>query len=121
VTAPLLSASEMASLSDLVAQGMQTSIAIWRRSTVETDDGQKSVWAYSSAVMGWVQSTPTPMQTEVSGKIATVNTYRLFVPLGTDIIPGDRVVSGAQTFTVSDTTAESTWQAMLTCSLRLAE
>jgi hypothetical protein len=119
--APLLSDVEIAAFRDVALQGMQTSISIYRRTTVETDDGQKSVWAFSSNVMAWIYSTPTAVQTEVSGKIVTINTYRMFCPVGTDIIASDQVVDGTQTYIVSDSIAENTWNAMLRVSLRFAE
>jgi len=71
-----------------------------------------------TTVKGWFYSTPTPVQTEEAGAIVTVNTYRMFVPVGTDITDGDEVTVGGEVYSVSDTTVESTWQAMLTCSLR---
>jgi hypothetical protein len=121
--APLFSATEMAAFRDVALQGMQTPCSIYRRSTVETDDGQQSVWAFSSSVMGWIYSTPTAVQSEVSGKIVTINTYRAFFPVGTDIIASDRVVDldSGQTYITSDTIAENTWNAMLRASLRFAE
>lgn len=118
---PLLSDAEMAALREIALSGMQSSVEVWTRSTLRTDDGWEDVFAYSATVDGWIDSTPTPMQTEVSGKVTTVNTYRLFVPVGTAVEPGDHVVSGGKTFIVSDTTSESTWQAMLKVSLRFAE
>jgi hypothetical protein len=63
------------------------------------------------------------MQDIDTGMIVTSNTYRLFVPVGTDIQIGDHVFVGPNpdAYTVSDTTAESTWTALLTCSLRRRE
>lgn len=121
MSAPLVSDSEMAALRSLGLQGMQTSVSIERRTTVTTADGQESAWTALSTVDGWLHSEPTPLQTIVSGEITTVNTYRLFLPVGTDILPGDHAVIGDKTFLVSDTTAESTWQPMLRVSLRFAE
>jgi len=121
VSAPLISDSEMAGLRGVAEQGMQTPVAIWRRTTVQTDDGRSDAYAFSSNAMGWLYSTPSPVITEVSGEMALVNTYRLFVPVGTDILSGDHAIIGAQTFIVSDTTGESTWLPLLRCSLRLAE
>lgn len=118
---PLLSAAEMGALREVAEMGMQTPVTIMVRSTTSTDDGQESSWAVSGSAMGWLYSTPTPVITMVSGMMATVNTYRLFLPVGTAIAAGDHVVIGGQTFTVSDTTAESTWLPLLRCSLRLAE
>ena len=121
MSTPFFSDSEMAALRSVAEQTMQTSIAIWRRTTEQTDSGQRSVYALSSTVLGWINSTPTPVITLVSGSEAVVNTFRLYVPIGTDILPGDHAVVGAFTYVVSDTTTESTWQAMLRVSLRLAE
>jgi hypothetical protein len=118
---PLLSDSEMASLREVGLQGMQTSCAVWPRTTVKNDDGQSSTWVYASTVLGWLSSTPTPMQIEMSGKIVTVNTYLLYLPVGTAVVPGDHVVIGPATYTVSDTTVESTWQPWLRVSMRYTE
>jgi len=114
-----------------VMSGFQTEITIEHRSvpragsTVTGDDyGDDSVVFTESTesrrttVKGWFYSTPTPVQTEEAGAIVTVNTYRMFVPVGTDITDGDEVTVGGEVYSVSDTTVESTWQAMLTCSLR---
>jgi len=75
-------------------------------------------------VQGWFYSTPTPQQDIDTGMVITVNTYRLFVPVGTDIKVGDHVhvdTNPTDDYTVSDTTAEGTWLPMLTCSLRKRE
>lgn len=121
MTAPLVSDAEMAALQDVALSGMQTDVSIYTRATEQTDDGQESVWTLSSTAKGWLYSTPTPVITLVSGEMTTVNTYRLFLPVGTAIVPGDHAVIGGQTFIVSDTTAESTWKPLLRVSLRFAE
>jgi hypothetical protein len=121
MTTPLVSASEMAALQDLALTGMQTPVAIYDRSTVETADGQEDIWTYGRTVNGWLHSTPTPMITLVSGEMVTVNTYRLFLPVDTTILAGDHVTIGAKNYVVSDTTEEDTWQPLLNVSLRLAE
>jgi hypothetical protein len=120
---PLLSDIELNAFRDVALQGMQTTVVIWRRSTVRTDDGWQDVWAQGATVAAWIYSTPTAVQSEVSGKIVTINTYRMFVPVGTDIIASDRVVDTAsgQTYICSDTIGENTWNAMLRVSLRFAE
>lgn len=117
----LLSDSEMAALRDIAEQGMQTPLTVLRRTTVQTDDGQESVYTAVVTVKGWIFSTPTPVLTLVSGEMALVNTYRLFVPVGTDIKSADHVTVGTTTYIVSDTTEESTWLPLLRCSLRYAE
>ena len=131
MTAPLISDSMLASIRKMVIPGFQTNITIYRRSVSElgttiasNDYGDDEVTfaetteSRKTVVKGWFHSTPTPIQVEEVGALVTVNTYRLFVPVGTDIHDGDRVDVGGDVYTVSDTTAESTWQAMLVCSLR---
>lgn len=121
MTSPLISDAEMNALRDVALQGMQTDVLLYPLSNVVTDDGQQTTWTYSSTVKGWLYSTPTPVITLVSGGMATVNTYRLFLPVDTAIDAGDHVIIGGRTFIVSDTTQESTWNPLLRCSLRYAE
>lgn len=115
-----------------VKVALNTEITIERRSVVEhgtvvgNDDYGDDDLVFTetreskrSKVMGWFHSTPTPLQTEESGALVTVNTYRLFVPFGTDISIGDWVYVGdSDAYVVSDTTAESTWNVYVVCSLR---
>lgn len=72
-------------------------------------------------INGWFYSTPSQTQEVDSGAVITVNTYRLYLPVGTDILPGDHVHVGSEDYTVSDTTAEGSWLPLLTCSLRKRE
>ena len=65
------------------------------------------------------QSKSAAQNVNTAGALVTVNTYRLYLPVGTDIKVGDEVVVGGDdVYIVSDTTAESTWMAVLECSLR---
>lgn len=74
-----------------------------------------------TTVKGWFYSTPTEMFSVDTGAVVTANTYRLFVPVGTDIAAGDHVHVGSDDYTVIDTTAEGTWLPLLTCNLRKRE
>jgi hypothetical protein len=123
MTIPLFSATEMQAFQDVALQGMQSQVTIYRRTTISTDDGMTSQWTQIGVVPGWIYSVPTQHQSLVSGEIATINTYRLFVPVGTDIAQSDKVLvlGQAQEFVVSDTIDENTWQAVLRVSLRFAE
>jgi hypothetical protein len=114
VTTPLLTDTEMAAFRAVALQGMQTPVTILRRESVQTDDGWESVWFDAGEVLCWIYSTPTAVQSEVSGKIVTINTY---------IIASDQVVdiASGQTYLTSDTIAENTWAPMLRASLRFAE
>lgn len=125
--------NQMKRLRDVALLGMITPIVIEKRTgaapPVGGDYGDDFL-AYTEtsasrrqAVKGWFFSTPTPMQDVDTGAIVTSNTYRLFVPVGTDIDIGDHVFVGPNpdAYTVSDTTAESSWLPLLTCSLRRRE
>ena len=126
MTAKLVSDKQMAALRGVAILGMQTPIGIQRRSEAPPPAGGDygdDFLAFTDTggwrtVKGWFYSTPTPMQDADTGAIITANTYRLYLPVGTDILPGDRVTVGIDAYTVSDTTAEGTWLPLLTCSLR---
>ena len=117
----LLSPSELNAIRTVAPSGMQTTVNLFRLKTTDNAVGTEQTYPPNGTVKGWLYSTPTPTITLVSGEQAIVNTYRLFLPIGTDILTGDRVVIGAQEYTVSDTDAESTWLPMLTVSLRKVE
>lgn len=108
-------------MQEIALSGMQTPVTIFRRTVVaagsdEYDD--QLTFVRTETLNGWLSSTPTPVAEVNAGALVTANTYRLYLPVGTDIQPGDRVTIGARTYTVSDTTAESTWPALLAVSLR---
>jgi len=118
----LLTDAELGAVREVAKLGMVSDVTIYDHSVVETIDGSADAWvARSSPVKGWLHSTPTPTLAIMSGVQGVVNTYRLFLEVGTDITPGDRVMVGGAMFTVSDTTAESTWLPLLTASLRRIE
>lgn len=118
----LVSASELAALRDVAQLGMQTEVMVLTRTTVQNDDGQGDFWPNTGPTyLGWLYSEPTPQITLNAGEQVTVNTYRLFFPVGTAIAPGDHCLIEGSYFTVSDTNAESTWLPLLRCSLRRLE
>jgi hypothetical protein len=114
----LLTPKQLAAVREVAKLGMVTPVIIERRSegTIPAGgDYGDDYLSYSETsesnrrtVKGWFYSTPSPVQQVDDGQIVTVNTYRLFLPVGTDILPGDHVHVGDAHYTVSDTTAEST-------------
>jgi hypothetical protein len=127
---PLLSLSQLSSIQKIALLGMTTPITILRRIVdfgMDMDDNPYgSSLEYtnvtpSDGVLGMLHSTPTPEARIDDGQLITVNTYRLWVPVGTDIKPGDHIVIAMNTYVVSDTTVDETWPAFLSCSLRLKE
>lgn len=137
---PFFSAEELLELQEAAMPGMQTDIKIYHRTPQDTSTGPASndygddaatypVLQTGSAdlvVKGWLYQTPTPVAAEDTGAIVTVNTYRLFVPLGTPIYPHDEVGAldehGVEVrYEVSDTNADITWKAWISASLRRLE
>lgn len=122
-TKPFFSSSQMAQLRKIAMSGMTTDIVIQRREYADDPYGDDEQVSYRSIVKtkGWLFSHVTPMQESDMGSLITANTYRLYIYVGTDIKVGDRVLANGDTYVVSDTTAESTWQALMVCSLRKRE
>lgn len=119
----LLSPMQLAALQKVALLGMQTPVTIQRRSFADTPygDSEEVSFAAVGTALGWFHSTPTPVATIDSGSVVTVNTYRLFLPVETDVRDGDQILVGTATYVVTDTTKESTWKPLLNCSLRKRE
>lgn len=120
---PFFSEAQLHQLREVTLSGLQTPITIKRRSTTDSvyGDDEDVVYTTVGTAKAWLYSTPTPVQRADTGSVITVNTYRMYVPYGANILPGDEVTAPSGTYIVSDTTGESTWQAMLVCSLRKRE
>lgn len=125
-----LTENQLEHVRDVAKLGMITPITIYRRSeaTPPADDYGDDYLSFTqtsesrkTTVKGWFYSTPAAMQDTDTGAIVTANTYRLFVPVGTDISTGDTVMVGSDEYTVSDTTVEGTWLPLLTANLRKRE
>jgi hypothetical protein len=126
-------ASELRYIRSLAEIGMQSEVLIKKRTPVIDENDPSNIYGDDGvslvdlpltsgiSIKGWLYSQVSPVITVVGGKMALVNTYRLFVPVGTDIESGDHVVIGGNEFIVSDTTAESTWLPLLNVSLRRVE
>lgn len=119
----LLSARQLAAIQGVALTGMKTAIVIQRKTTTDSaygDDDEVSFVTVATA-NGWFYSTPTPQRDLDTGSVVTTNTYRLFLPVDTNVNDGDQVIVGSETYIVSDTTKENTWKALLNCSLRKRE
>lgn len=126
-------ASELSYIRSLAEIGMQSEVIIKKRTPITDENDPANVYGddgvshidldltSGTSIKGWLYSQVSPMITVVGGKMALVNTYRLFLPVGTDINSGDHVIIGGNEFIVSDTTAESTWLPLLNVSLRRIE
>ena len=118
----MISPTEIAALQGFAELQMTTEVGVMRQTIIEGPQGDdESVFATAGIVYGWLSSRPSPIITEVGGVQALVNTYALYLPVGTDIASGDQVIIAGRIFNCSDTTSESTLQPMLEVSLRRAE
>jgi hypothetical protein len=118
-----LSTAQLTGMRRIANRYMVTPISIQRRVLGDSVMGDKDQVTYATvaSLKGWFYSRPTPVADAATGQLTTVNTYRLLVPVGTDIRAGDLVLVGTDTYVVSDTTGESTWIAYLNVSLRKRE
>jgi hypothetical protein len=123
MTKPLITASQVKSMRKTVERAFNTDVQIWKRTISDNayEDDATETFTWKETVKGWLYSTPSPSATVQGGVIATLNLYRLFVSVGTDIDPGDRLKMNSVFFQVIDTIEESTWLPLLRCSLRRVE
>lgn len=126
----LLSEQQMEGVRRVAEMAFTTPVTIMRRSGAVglelSEDPYGSSVTFSDVTpqkgcLGWLHSTPIPVAIMDAGALVSVNTYRLYVPHDTDLRPGDHVVISINTYVVADTTADETWPALLSCTLRLRE
>lgn len=122
--------SQIANIAQFVARlGMIEDIEVLRRTEVSVTDPSRDYGddeidyiettdARRHWVKGWIHATPSQVQQVDTGAIVTVNTYSFRCPVGTDILPGDELTINGDTYILSDTTAENTWKALVSCNLR---
>ena len=120
-TRHLLTSVQMGALREVAMMGMVTPVQILRTTMVRdsSPNGDDLISETTvTTVDGWMYSTPTPTRRVDGGSVVTANTYRLFLPVGTDVMPSDVVVVNGDRFSVTDTDSESTWNPKLTVTLR---
>lgn len=132
---PLINATTVHGLGELARRAMQTPVVINRRnveyqgSTIVSDDLGDDEVSYdattestSTTVYGSLSTNfANNVQVEQDGALVTIDMYKLILPVGTDIRPGDSVLAGGDTYAVADVSLESTWQALLVVSMRKLE
>lgn len=129
---PLFSAHELTALQQFPLAQMTATVVIKRPkfqdgSLTTNDNDWGSELSYAAAdltviatVKGWLYSTPESRADEDAGAIVTSDLYRMYVPIGTAILPKDQIEVGAgpDIYEAVDTTAASTWPALLNVSMR---
>jgi hypothetical protein len=122
---PLVTPSQMNALSKVVEEGMITDVTIINHSTSDSpysdDEYVSETESNRQTVKGWLREVPAGTIDVVSGVMANMGMYRLFLPIGTQIENGDRVIVNGEQWVVQDTNADTTYQVTLRVSLARAE
>lgn len=115
----LVSDAAMASLRSVAETGMQTSVDIYPKTLTETLSDTAVGWPTKSAtVLGWLRSDPSNRFTIDGGVLEAETPFRLLLPVGTAIDPGDQVEIAGDRYSVVDTNQESTYKVSLRCMIR---
>ena len=119
----LVSDKEMAALRGVALSGMVTPVEVKRRSLVETVEGSEERYTTIGTVDGWMtEVTSDTTSTGIIGGVQAAPTvYRLFMPVGTDILSDDEVVVSGETFIVQHTNSDNTYLPLLSVALRRPE
>jgi len=121
----LISDAELLAIQDLAESGMISTVAVYKQTIVTTDDGQKTTYPSmpSFSVAGWLFN-----QTGTGGTISVLDggggiaqQIRLIVPVGTNIISGDKIVVSGETYFCQYTTAGDTYPPFMRVYLRTIE
>lgn len=111
----LLSLSQLRGIQKLGELGMNQVVEIYRKSDQAkdpTDPYGDDVVVYATApikVMGWLVTKPTERLDLGEGQVRTISTHQVRVPVGTAVLPGDRVRVVGEEFIVTDATNEQSW------------
>ena len=114
----LISDSQMAALRKTAELGMIATVAIYYHTVLETEDGSESAWVLGGTTKGWLYNKPDANTQVVAGGQGHIEVYRLYLPVGTELDYNDRVVIGGHTYTVIDSTGESTWLPLLEATIK---
>lgn len=116
---PLVTASQMTALQNVALQGMDTPVDIYPRIEIETASDTAEGWPTKSlSTRGWIRSMPGSVFNVDVGVLEASVPFRLFLPVGTPIGPGDHVKIEGNEYAVVDTTVENTIKIVLRCTLR---
>jgi hypothetical protein len=122
---PLVTESQLNRLRKVVELGMVTDVTIVNATQADNpfsdDEYVQEAEGLRQTVKGWLREVPAGTIDVVSGVMANTGIYRLFLPLGTTINNGDRVIVNDEQFIVQDTNQDSTYKVTLRVSLARAE
>ena len=119
----LITAAQMEAIREIPLSGMQTPVSILRLEAVERPDGDdQQVWVEIESTMGWIyEPLDYPHGGAVGGVQAIAHEFRVYLPVETDIVPGDHLGADGQIFNVVNTNDADTYRPMLRAALVRAE
>jgi hypothetical protein len=120
----LVSNSQLTALRKVAELGMQSTVVITKQTFNDTNpysDDEVLASETTTTVKGWLRTTPVGDIDNISGMQAVLSSFRLFVPVGTDIAPRDKVNVDGIDYTVQDATVENTWKVLIRCQLERIE
>jgi len=122
---PLITDAELSALQEIAEEGMVDTCAILTRTPVAAGlegDSEQTFEESSVTVKCWLWELPVSPQGGTIGGIEAIETaYRLYLPVGTPVDNGDRILIKGHEYTVLASTDEQTYQPVLRLSLRRAE
>ncbi len=119
----LLTQAELLAIQSVAESGMIGTATILTRSTVETPDGQQSVWADNGDVPCWVKEMAGTSATlgAIAGAVGMSEPFSIRVPVGSDVHSGDQLAVGSTLYLVQHANNDDTYPAWLMCACRPAE
>jgi hypothetical protein len=115
----LVSERQLSALRKVAELGMQTMVDIYPRVEIETPSDTAEGWPTKSVtVKGWIRSMPAATYNIDVGSLEASTPFRIFLPVGTEVHSGDRLLIGGDFFSVVDTNIESTIRVVLRCTAR---
>lgn len=119
----IFSSAQVLGLRRIAERALETDVTIQRRTTTDSayGDNDTEVFTTTETLKGWLRSMPEDMVQVSYGQTQVPASHRLFLPVGTDIRPYDKVLIGGTAFKVIDTSQESTYRVLLRVMLRKSE
>jgi len=120
----LLTLKQLQSIQKLGEQSFAVQVVIQHKLPFEKDDSNPmgdSVISYkttTTTVNGWLVPSSSRDFSVGVAQVLTEGDFRLRVPAGTDVEPGDRVTVSGNDYAVSESTTEQTWPEWITVRLR---
>jgi hypothetical protein len=120
MSSELVSAGEIESLRGYALSGMQTEVQIFHKTSVAndySDDAETFPIDPDITIMGWLRTVPDQRLVEDFSALEHPEEGRLFLPVGTQLSRGDKVLIAGVAWSVIDTNEGNTYQVVLRVAL----